>query len=295
MNLLDWAEARSIDVINFTFPILYYWPDFIHRRSGSKMSGSLRVSNFTGTITKYNSRNKLHEALADLGGGVHDMPRAYSGIISRSIVEEIIKKYGSLFGGVSPDIYSSALISYVGFIGIKIDFPIVIPGISGGSTSGLSGNGKHVGKLRENPHIGAFKNLVWDNRVPEFYSVPTVWGYSLVKAMEKIDDANFRPDFTRLYAKCMIFHSNYFKEVWNSFNSYSNRYGYGVAFLGLLVGIKNEVSWIFSKIKVKLFSRFIKATALFFNDLPDIGNGVRCMEAYLLKTKSKIKYDDFSM
>ncbi|MFX7977155.1 hypothetical protein ABTK65_20135, partial [Acinetobacter baumannii] len=87
-------------------------------------------------------------------------------------VERIVARHGELFGGVSPDIYSAALISLESQKSYQVDFPIVIPGACAGSTSGKSAQGRHVGGLRDNAHIGAFKNLVWDARVPEYYSVP---------------------------------------------------------------------------------------------------------------------------
>src|SRR3546814_1908638 len=81
------------------------------------------------------------------------MPRAYCGLISLTLIKRILADHDALFGGVSPDIYSAALISAHSVNALDIDFPAVIPGASGASTAGQSAAGRHVGALRDNDHI----------------------------------------------------------------------------------------------------------------------------------------------
>ena len=149
------------------------------------------------------------------------MPRAYLGLVSRELCDRIITKYGSLFGGVSPDIYSAALISTESKKTFQVDYPLVLPGSSGASTSGLSAKGAHKGTLRDNPHIGAFKNLNWDEIIPEFYSVQTVWSYSLVAALYKINNPLLIPNYESLYAQCFIYHKSFSIEVNSSISHLS--------------------------------------------------------------------------
>lgn len=216
VTLATWAELNAIEAIKFTFPSLYFWPDFKHRAHGAAIAGSLRTSRYSGRISVHDSRRSAREALRNLGAGPVDMPRVYAGLVSRNLIEKITVKYGALFGGVSPDVYSALLIAIEAETCVKVDYPVVIPGASGASTAGLSAQGRHVGGLRDNPHIGAFNNLIWDPRIPEFYSVPTVWGYSLLKAAEKANLPFKNVGFGRLYLKCIVFQPAYWRETLRS-------------------------------------------------------------------------------
>lgn len=223
-----WAKDQGVDAIGFTFPALYYWPNFASTTRWKAAGSTLVVNGFSGKAAPFDAKEKLAEALQNMGAGVLDMPRAYAGMVSRQLVQRIVAKHGALFGGVSPDIYSAALISLECSKAYRIDYPIVIPGASGGSTSGHSARGKHVGGLRDNAHIGAFKNLVWDERVPEYYSVPTVWGYSLLKAIEDKPQWLARTDFSRLYIKCLISDPQYKALVLGCLRGHARTQGYAV-------------------------------------------------------------------
>jgi glycosyltransferase involved in cell wall biosynthesis len=254
VDVAKWAFRESIDSIKFTFPVQYYWPDFIHRSRADEYSGSLYIESFTGEVSLHCPKKALAEALDNFGGGVFEMPRAYSGMISSELAKKIKAKHGALFGGVSPDIFSAALISIESKKCVKIDFPIIIPGASGASTAGQSANGKHVGGLRDNPHIGAFENLNWDVRIPEFYSVPTVWSYSLLKAIEVSGLDLNKINFPRLYSKCFIYHRKFAKFTLVSLGFYIRIDGRLNAFFGLFGGCIAESWWIARK----LYDRFIK-------------------------------------
>ncbi|WP_405198011.1 glycosyltransferase [Brachymonas sp. G13] len=246
--LINWAKINRVDSIRLEFPIQYYWPDFVHKRQGDYYSGKLFISKFTGKVEKRSSIDALKGAMENFGGGVGFMPRAYAGIISRALVNIILQKYGLLFGGVSPDIYSSALISVESGDYYNVDYPVVIPGSSGVSTAGLSANGRHVGGLRDNAHIGPFKDLVWDDLIPEFYSVPTVWAYSLLCAIKKIDFKS-NPSFERLYVRCLAYHGYYRRFTLNSMHLWISNVGFVRALLRLLIAAAAEAKFILLKVK----------------------------------------------
>jgi glycosyltransferase involved in cell wall biosynthesis len=247
VELARWAKARGIDSFSLTFPASYYWPDFIHQLRGNFYSGTVRIADFGNDVHMHAADRAMAAAAAQFGAGVLEMPRAYAGMLSRELADRIIAKHGALFGGVSPDIYSAALISDESRACVRIEFPIVVPGNSGASTAGQSASGGHVGKLRENAHIGAFKNLVWDPLIPEFYSVPTVWSYSLLKALEKIDKAS-QANFMRLYVRCLIFHRNYWVETRRCIAAYRRKVGTVRASLEFVWAVLAEVTGIIRKI-----------------------------------------------
>lgn len=248
-----WANEQGVDAIKNTFPVFYYWPDFRSAYDGDRISGTLRISKFTGKISIHDPKKALDVALDSFGTGVLDMPRAYSGIISKDLANRIVEKYGQLFGGVSPDIYSAALISVESKNCVKIDYPLIIPGASQVSGAGLSKQGKHIGKLRENAYMGAFINLVWDARIPEFYSVPTVWAYSLLKAIEVAGCDTSKVNFMRLYVKCFVQHPRYHGFIAKPFFCLMKKIGWFNGALLIIVSLYKEIEH-FSK---RLVNKFV--------------------------------------
>lgn len=247
VELAKWAKTRGVDSFCFAFPASYYWPDFVHQLRGDFYAGTVRIAAFGSAVRLHAADRALENAAAQFGAGVLDMPRAYAGMLSRSLADRIVVKYGALFGGVSPDIYSAALISAESKTCVKIEYPIVVPGNSGASTAGQSASGGHVGKLRENAHIGAFKDLVWDPLIPEFYSVPTVWSFSLLKALEKMDKVSLA-NFMRLYVRCLIFHRAFWPETRRSMSAYAHKVGIARAIGEFIGALLAEGAWVVRKI-----------------------------------------------
>lgn len=256
VDVASWASRNRVDAIKFSFPALYFWPDFMHKSRGGFYGGTLRVMPYSGKVTLHDPVRALDEALKNFGAGVLEMPRAYAGMISRELADRIRLKYGALFGGVSPDIYSAALISLESVRCVKIDYPVIIPGASGASTAGQSANGGHVGKLRDNPHIGAFKDLVWDPCIPEFYSVPTVWSFSLLKAIERAGIHRSRVRFSRLFVKCFLFQRAYKNYTFAAMSEYLRNNSIISIMPKILADFIREIFWIFGKVREKLLERF---------------------------------------
>jgi len=288
IEVAEWIKKTDVDSLQFTFPVIYYWPDFRHKTLGDSLAGTLHIGKFSGLVHSHNAKKALLSALDDFGGGVGNMPRAYSGMLSKQLALHIVKKYGSLFGGVSPDIYSSALIAMEAKHCLRIDYPLVIPGSSGASTAGHSANGKHVGVLRENAHIGSFKNLIWDIRIPEFYSVPTVWGYSLLRAVEKKKSNEFKPNYARVLVKCFIYYPSYFVHTWASFKYFFKNEKIISACYQLIFALTKEIRWIFSKIVHRFFSK--KDSVKVLNNLMDIKIAMQQLDEYLIKSSKKIYF-----
>jgi glycosyltransferase involved in cell wall biosynthesis len=270
MDIARWAERKSIDAIKLTFPALYYWSDFKHKSRGDYYSATLHVSEFTGKVTSYGAKQSLQEALNHLGMGVMEMPRAYSGIISKDLADRICQKYGKLFGGVSADIYSAALIALESQSCIRIDYPAIVPGASGLSGSGQSASGAHLGGLRDNAYMRAFKDLTWDSLIPEFYSVPTVWSYSFLKAIEKAGLPLNQVHFGRLYAKCLIFHRGYWRHTVTSIRYFKKSCSTWFFWSRMFSGLSAELVWIGYKIKQRLFDRMGQSSTEIIRNASDI-------------------------
>ena len=225
-ELARWAGENGVEAAACSLGAAYFWPDFKSLYFGADFTAKLTVQAFDASITRLDGPQVMQQTLKNLGTGVMSMPRAYLGMISRALAVRIEEKYGALFGGVSPDIYSAALIAPESRSSVRIDYPFIIAGSSGASTSGQSAEGRHKGGLRDNAHIGAFTNLVWDPLIPEFYSVPTVWSYSFKAAIDKLGNPAYRPNLLRLYAKCCLHHPSYWREIKASLCAYVKRERY---------------------------------------------------------------------
>lgn len=289
VDVASWAKNNSVESIKFTFPVLYFWNDFGNSAKWGASGSSLQVNKFSGKVSTDNPIFSLNAAIADLGGGVLNMPRAYAGMISRNLAERIIGKYGELFGGVSPDIYSAALISLESKNNVKIDYPVIIPGASGASTSGQSANGRHHGGLRDNAHIAPFVNLSWDPRIPEFYSVPTVWSFSLVKACERAGIDIPIVSFCRLYVKCFLFQRSYKQFTFESIKSLRQNKGTPKVFVGLFAAVICESFTIAKKIVGRVVNRRAKDSRLtIIKDIKDISAAKSETEKLLARMQSLV-------
>lgn len=281
-RIARWAAANGVDAINLPFPVLYYWPDYQHRSRPELYSGTLWIHPFTGKIEPHDTGAALDEAKRKLGRGVFDMPRAYCGIISAELAARIVERHGSLFGGISPDIYSAALISKEARRCVRIDYPAIIPGASGASTAGQSAAGRHVGGLRDNAHVGAFRDLAWDPLVPEFYSVPTVWGYSLAKAIEKLGSApggRLDAGWGRLYAACLLSYRKFWPQIWRAMAEYRRLRSFTRLCLSMISGMMGEAIWLAGRMAARIKPA---PSAVIVRDVSTVGQALAAVDQMLL-------------
>ncbi|WP_277980490.1 glycosyltransferase family 2 protein [Sphingomonas phyllosphaerae] len=250
MNIVRQAAADNVEVARVSFPILFYWADYRHRAQPEAYAGTVWASHYSGCVRPLDPTAALDFASAQLGRGVFNMPRAYCGIVSRALIERVVARYGALFGGVSPDIYSAALLAAEARRAVDIDFPAIVPGASGASTAGQSAAGQHVGGLRDNDHIRPFKDLVWHPFVPEFYSVPTVWSYSLIRALERIDGRDVtEAGWGRLYAQCLLYHRRYRQQTLSAMRAYSEATSRVSTARQVAQGVAAEMAWAAGRLR----------------------------------------------
>jgi glycosyltransferase involved in cell wall biosynthesis len=182
----------------------YYWPGVVSKYFGSKYSASLVVKRFNNEWQKINPIVELKKVSNRLGGGLGAMPRIYHGIVKKDLLDNIRSKYGNLFGGVSPDIYSATLISLEANNVYYIDLPFILPGACLKSTAGQGASRTDKGSLNEVEHTARFgKELKWDAMIPKYYGPQNVWAYSLLCALNKTK-VSIEPNYLCLYVKALI-------------------------------------------------------------------------------------------
>lgn len=183
---------------------VYFWPGVVDARWGS-VGGKLFLGDPTGQVHLISLESAIRKCGAHTCDGPQLLPRVYSGLIAKSCIDEVIVRYGKLFGGCSPDIYSSRLLSSVVKRHVAVDLPVLLAGASKTSTSAQRAERSDVGQLKSNDHLGRFQNLFWDPRIPEFYSPFTVWAQSYLQAEQKLGGKLDNRALAYLYAKCLLF------------------------------------------------------------------------------------------
>lgn len=207
----DWARRNGYDAIVPQSVINYIWPDLNMAGKGMIQAGELRIYEFSGTMTEPDSEVEMVKCVRDAGQGFHKLPKAYYGIIRCSCLEQVRQATGSYFPGVSPDLAAALAIANHARRVCHVDYPLFVPGSSARSNAGLSGLNRHIGRLRDQPHLPPDCEEKWSRMVPRFYSVQTIWAEAAVGALA----ATGRQDLLRVFntpklvALCFLFHRQY--------------------------------------------------------------------------------------
>lgn len=204
-DVIKYMIDNEVHAAISTFPINYNWPGFRSLHGSQKLSGTLVIKDYSNKIRKLKTEKQFELSLKQLVSGPLNLPRIYMGIISKKLLDRTKAKYGELFGGISPDIYSSILLSSLIDEYIIIDSPFIVPGGWKSSTTAKSAAGEHKGRINENEHTLGYPNLkdYWNYNIPFIYTVKTVWAYSLIEAYKRIFHEDIS-DYSPLYASLLF-------------------------------------------------------------------------------------------
>lgn len=292
-DVAAWADANQVEaVVSYrdTFTAAYYWPGVRSKYYGDAYSSRLFIWPFTGKATPIDGVAELRRVSQRFGGNLGCLPRAYHGLVSRSLLNRIRERHGYVFGGVSPDIFSAALISAHSRRSMLVDFPFVIPGASGSSTAGQGAERSDRAKLRATDHIARFgSGLQWDHRIPEFYSPQTVWAFSLLKALEELPELSIRPSFGRLYARCLLFCRAYTVTTWQTMLASSNELGSVSLFASTLRGIALELSDLTARLGKRLLAPRAMGNAERIEGLQTISAAYLALSEYVARPDRQLQ------
>lgn len=210
----EWAKANDVEVISPNVVANYVWPDFRSRFLGSKHASRLYFAKHMGSAIILNTDQALASALRNAGQGTDGLPKIYHGIVKKSTLEKIHKLSGAYFHGSSPDVSGAIGLSMCCKKFLVVDYPLTIPGASGGSNTGRSAMNTHKGKLDQESQTKSFETSGWTKGVPRFFSVETVWAHAALEtvrhiAPHQVDSFNF----ARLIAICHVLHPEYTVEI----------------------------------------------------------------------------------
>lgn len=273
MEVARWANRSSVDaVISYgaTFLANYFWPGVRSKYYGNAYSARLFVHSFSGKARRIDPQAARRDVLRDLGRGLGSMPRIYHGLVSRDLIERVRGRFGTLFGGVSPDIYSASLLSELAVNVWQVDFPFCLPGGAPPSTAGTGAARSDMASLAENPHTAAFSDLRWDATVPAFYAPYIVWAYSLKRAVDHIGKAELKPNLARLYAISLMKNREQSALIDAAFAA-AREQGYEVDRVAIAREVAREAVFQAKRLGARLWSPRAGGRAQRFSDLPDVG------------------------
>ncbi len=193
--LVEEMEKQEADAAIPALNYVYFWPN--EQKIVSNGENGVMISHLSNgpkrkegwVVNSTSALNKL------LNNGIQhytslDMPRLYHGIVKRDSINRIKETVGHYFGGLTPDMYMSAALSFVCTKVIRVGYSVTISGICPSSGSSDSATGKHTGELKQAPHFRGHKSYQWDALVPQFYSVDTIWADTLFHAIR-----DFKKDY----------------------------------------------------------------------------------------------------
>lgn len=181
-KVVEWADKNNVDSVCPVELVHYVWPN-------TSSNGKMVIPYSTRKIWTNKPLNNMQDLLED---GIiqymnFNLPKLYHGIVLKERLEDIKRKTGNYLGGLTPDIYASIALSATVKNHVVISFPLTIAGASPKSATIDNTKGKHSGKLDNAPHFRNRGNYVWDENVPKYYSVQTIWAETALQAMKEMD------------------------------------------------------------------------------------------------------------
>jgi glycosyltransferase involved in cell wall biosynthesis len=206
-----WAKDNDLDALTPSSPINYVWPDLQMKSIGSMKAGELSIRHYNGKKTFPDPITEILKCVRDAGQDFHYLPKAYYGIVNRKCMDLVKNRSGNFFPGISPDMSAAISLAIVCKRICHVDYPLFIPGSSAKSNAGLSGLKKHIGFLRDQPHLPPSCERDWSDIIPMFYSVQTIWAEATVNALTSMgrNDLLIKFNLPLLYALCSVFHYQY--------------------------------------------------------------------------------------
>lgn len=210
LYLVKWMDEKGIESIASSNVVEYVWPnekiEIYHR-------GQMTLCNYLGDIELQDTESNLKELIKNgfIGYYAFNLPRTYHGIVKRSCMDTVKKLGGRYFGGLTPDIYSTIALACIVKKHITIDFPFSIAGACPASATVNARVGGHSGKLKDAPHFNYRGEYQWENSVPKFYSVETIWAESAIKAIKDMKREDLLTGFNKykLYVYSIYLNKKY--------------------------------------------------------------------------------------
>ena len=151
------------------------------------MECKLVYSDYTKEIRELNPKQELINFANSGATEMRSLPKGYHGVVKRELYLEIIKKYGSVIHGSSPDISIAVALTTVATKHIYYDYPLTIYGASPKSTAALTVKKEHHGRPDKIPFLRPSTLTNWDPKLPFFWSERIIYAQSFYEVAKKMN------------------------------------------------------------------------------------------------------------
>lgn len=182
----EFKEKNALAIVQ-RYPIYYVYPN--------------KALNTNGVLSFYNNNSKIdiidtEKELLKLTQNAFQkylytgLPRPYHGIVNTKILKVLKQNNLTLFGSISPDIYSTIILSKFIKECYVINYSFSIAGACPSSGSSKGTNNAHNGRLEDAFHFKD-RNIIWSERIPRIYSVETVWAFAAIEALKALNKTKY--------------------------------------------------------------------------------------------------------
>lgn len=206
----------------------YIWPDVTPRIYQKKMSGMLRMENYSGEVTMLNPK-ELPLKISLVGGtDIMNLPRVYHGIVKKEILDQVYAKCGTYSPGPSPDIANAIALCHCLSSYVLVDLPLITSGQAKSSAGGKGAQGLHYAEIAKVEQLPKDTAKKWNKNIPFYWSGKTIYAESSLQAFRamKMNLELKRFNYNYLYAACLVFDTrkDYIIRIWNAYkvNSEAN-------------------------------------------------------------------------
>ena len=296
IKLVHWMKANKIESVTPKSNVDYIWPN---ASIPEYNHGYLETPEFTGNYYQVQVEQQLKSLLS---AGIINyqrfgLPRIYHGIVSKEALLKVEQITGHFFGGLTPDIYATISLSCVIKVHYLVDYPFTIAGACPASASVISKTGGHSGELSSAPHFNHRGSYSWDNAIPRYYSVETIWAetaMNALKEMQRMDLVKYFSKYLFMY-EAIIINRKYILalSIKKTFCSYKRTFAAQIIHLGLLIAyfpvycLKKGGKMVLSRI---LKAKMQPAPAIDTNIL-SLWDAVQITEEKLKKRQVTLKID----
>ena len=226
-NIVDcarWMKSKEIDAA-FNTNVWYNW------------NGNAKLQTPADGYILHDTQAELHSLLKKGCNLLEtNMPMIYHGIVRKTVLEEIIQRYGTLFPSVPPDISGSICLASVIDKCCELRTPVIINGTSQMTGGGVVGKGG-VLELNDVGFITQQDIEEWENNIPPIWCGNFGWANSAIKTLRKTGHYTLaeKVDFEYCFAKAVSLRPQK-KELWKFGEKYStNRLKFFVLVMVLMI------------------------------------------------------------
>jgi hypothetical protein len=210
LEVVEYMENNKVDALNCLFAT-YLWPDIESKIYSKNLSGTLSIPNYSKRFYKIDTQKEIQKVLHVGGTSLENLPRLYYGIVLSSVLNKVKNDSGVFFPCPSPDIANAFSLSFYVKNQVFYDFPLFVAGNSSKSAAGMGAKGAHLARLEDISILPKECSSIWEKLNPKFWSGPTIWAESAIKAIISCDKDEMLKNFNyiRLYAACKVYNSQY--------------------------------------------------------------------------------------